>query len=791
MNDKVFKLLEFDIIRGRVADCARSDEARKRILSETPFTDDASVTLIKRNVASITSRITSGNVEPQGWLPAIGDLLPALNIKGTTLNIEEAFAIGNFVREGGALLNWLDDIELNSGAPDCSNIEQEIFRVLDNSGKIRDLPELREIKSRIAAITEELQLISASYVHNENTQRMLQSSIPSQRDGRIVLALKHQFKGRIRGIVHEVSASGQTLFIEPENIVEKNNELIIAQRHFETEIRRILREMTMNIAASNNKLFLFHEHIIFIETLRARAHYSNNTKGVFLFQSDTKPNSIISLKQAWHPLLGSKAVPIDMLITAQILIISGPNTGGKTAALKTVGLFALMNQFGLALPLAEGSALPVFSGVFADIGDNQSLGDSLSTFSAHIGAIASILEAAGAASLILLDELCAGTDPIEGSAIAMAILDSILKKNCFCIVTTHHSALKNYAFSNNCIENASVEFNAVTLSPSYHIVMGLPGESHALDISLHCGLTPEVVNNARNYLNEGYGDISALITGLKEKYLTVDENLQKQASEQKRLLEEQRNADLRELRLRQKEAELKANSLSSLRCLLDESRKTLENLVRELKEGDVTREKTLKVKNFLLNLEKATNYEYVKLETMKEELAKQESAMSNGEIDERIVYTDISIRTGINVLAGAKRLHGLVRRPAKKGFWVVEIGSVSMTFPEKDIIPIKTTQKSAKITTPDIGYKLQIPPISPELNLRGMRLPDAINALQRHIDSALVLGVFEFSVIHGKGDGILQHGIHDYLKARDIVADYHFSHPELGGFGRTEVILKQ
>ncbi|MDR0409005.1 MAG: Smr/MutS family protein, partial [Spirochaetaceae bacterium] len=751
------------------------------------------INLIKRNVGFISARIKSGDVESQGRLPDIGDLLPLLNVAGAAFGLEEAFAVGSFVREGRAVLRWLNNPELCASADNGSVIEQiehEVFRVLDNSGKVRDLPELREIESRIAVITKELQHLSLSYANNEGTRRMLQSGVPSQRDGRIVIALKHQFKGRIRGIVHEVSSSGQTLFIEPDDIVEKNNELIIARQIFDAELRRILREMTMNIAANKEQLFSFHEHVIFIETLRARAHYSNDTKGVLLLQDEGAQDNDIILKQARHPLLGSKVVPIDMLMTKRVLVISGPNTGGKTAALKTVGLFALMNQFGLALPLAEGSVLPVFSGVFADIGDGQSLEYSLSTFSAHIGAIASILKNASASALILLDELCAGTDPAEGGAIAMAILDKVLEENCFCIVTTHHGALKNYAFSNNRVENASMEFDPVTLRPSYRIVMGLPGESKGIETALHCGLPAEIINNARNYLKEERGDVSALIAGLKEKHKAAEENLREIASERKYISEKRHSVDLYDLRLRQKEAELKTNLLCDLRCLLDESRKTLENLVRELKEREITRNETLKVKDFLLKLEKATRHEYAELEAMKNDITEQEKAIVNDEADATIV-SDGVIKPGVNVLAGTKKLHGLVRRPVKKGVWMVEVGTVSMTFPENDLIPVQTMQQSQNATPAHIDYVFQARAIAPELNIRGMRLHDAIDVLRQYIDTSLTSGLREFAVIHGKGDGILKQGVHDYLKTCDIVECYHVSRPELGGFGRTEVTLKQ
>lgn len=791
MDEKTIELLEFDLIRERVADCAHSGEARERILREKPFTDRDKVAITKQAAAAIVSRITGGDVEPQGQLPSIGVLLPVLNVEGAALGVEDAFAIGSFVREGGALLRWMGDMEAAAGTPDCSAVEREVFRVLDRNGELRDLPELRKIRERIAAINRELQALSASYTNNENLRCMLQSDLPSQRDGRLVIALKHQFKGKVRGIIHEVSASGQTLFIEPENIVEKNNELTIEQRRFDAEVRRILRDLTAKIAAEKETLALFHERIIFIETLRARAHYSNSTGGVFLPPDDAPSGGgqprMITLKQARHPLLGVKAVPINMLMTACILVISGPNTGGKTVALKTVGLFVLMNQFGLALPLAEGSALPVFESVFADIGDDQSLEKSLSTFSAHISAIASILKNAGGTSLVLLDELCAGTDPAEGGAIAMAILDSILEKNCFCIVTTHHGALKNYAFSNSRVENASVEFDPATLSPVYRIVMGLPGESRALDISRHYGLSAGLVDRARSYLDEGRGDVSALIAGLKEKYRVAEDGLRELALEKRRLLEERREADLRELRLRQKEAQLRDGSVDKLRRLLDESRKTLENLVREVREGEISREKTLRVKDFLLELDRAVDSESENVKAIKAELSEREKANTGDEA----APPDTEIHPGLTVLAGDKKLRGKVRRPAKKGFWVVEIGAVSMTFPEKELVAESPPQNVGKPASVSIDYGLPAGAITPELNVRGMRLADAIDALQRHIDSALVLGLKEISIIHGKGDGILQRGIHDYLKGQSAVADYRFSHPDLGGFGRTEVVLNQ
>jgi DNA mismatch repair protein MutS2 len=508
--------------------------------------------------------------------------------------------------------------------PDCSIISREVFRILERDGALRDLPELRAIQRRIKSLSKELELAVARYITTEEGRRMLQNTVPSQRDGRLVLAVKANFRGRIRGIVHEVSATGQTLFIEPEDVVEKNNDILIEQRRLDAEIRRLFRELTAKIAGHRQDLALFHEHILYLETLRARARYGIATKGHFALDG----NSVI-LKQARHPLLGAKAVPIDFEMNDAIrtVIITGPNTGGKTVALKTLGLFALMNQSGLAIPAEEGSVLPVFDGVYADIGDEQSLSQSLSTFSAHMTNIAGILSVATSRSLLLLDELGSGTDPEEGSAIAMAVLDYCIEKECRLVTTTHHGILKNYGYARQGVENASVDFDSRTLSPTYRIVMGVPGESRAVDIAGRNGIPEGILRNARTYLAEERTDVSVLIRGLKEKHRELDEANEQHKTEELRLREERRRTDLKELRLRQKELEVKTGGMGKFRELLRESRKTLENLVREVKEGELTREKTLRVKAFLGDLEAAVNAENAALDAEEEALRDAEQRL--------------------------------------------------------------------------------------------------------------------------------------------------------------------
>ncbi|MDR3335890.1 MAG: endonuclease MutS2 [Treponema sp.] len=796
MNDKTLGLLEFDAIRTAVASCALSEEASRRIAESLPFTEISAVEELKSLVSFFLFRINSGDEEPRGSIPDISEVLPRLGLEGVSLEQDEVYALGIFVNRGEALKAWLgaglrsdtnDSITVLSGmladCPNCEDISREIFRVLDRDGNLRDLPEFREIKRRIRGLNADLERIAAGYSGNDDFRRMLQSPLPSQRDGRMVLALKANFRGRIRGIVHEVSATGQTLFVEPEEVVEKNNDIIIEQRRLDAEIRRVLRELTLRVAERREELALFHERVVYLETLRARARYSRD-------RHFAKEGPLVLLG-ARHPLLGSHGVPIDFAgdRRKRTVIITGPNTGGKTVALKTIGLFALMNQFGLALPALEDTSLPVFDGVYADIGDEQSLLQSLSTFSAHMTNIASIASSATSQSLALLDELGSGTDPEEGSAIAMAILDCLHDKGCSVIVTTHHGVLKNYGYTRSGVENASVEFDKETLSPTYRIVMGVPGESRAVDIAARNGLDSTIIETAKRYLENQGSDVSALITELKKKNQDLDALRQEAAAEKRRLGEERRRADLRELRLRQKEQELREGGLGRFRLLVAESRKKLENLVREVREGELSREKTLKVKEFLSELEEDAVREETLLEGEEKLLKKIQADTGDGAPDGAGKGDSVPIRPGIEVTAGPFKRRGTVLR-RDKGGWVVEIGSLRMTVDERELIPVPPSGMPQKpfIETAELSDAVRP---QAELSLRGMRLEEALETLRKQIDAAVLAGLHEFSVVHGKGEGILQKGVHEFLKGQKEVADYYFSRPELGGFGRTEVILKR
>jgi DNA mismatch repair protein MutS2 len=797
LTQKTIKLLEFDAILERLARCSMSEEAAAMIRDEKPLDDSAAVIQTKKAVQAIIFRINEGEADPRRYLPSIGFLLPRLDVEGIVLETDEACAIGLFCERGGELKEWLLPhpvfAEMLGDMPDCSSVADAVFRVMDREGKLRDLPELRAIRRRIQSLNADLETAVSRYIAGEDVRRMLQSGLPSQRDGRTVLAVKANFRGRIRGIVHEVSSSGQTVFIEPENVVEKNNEILIEQRNLDAEIRKIMRDVTKAISEHSDALKAFRLMLLSVEVLMAKARYSMDTGGYFSPDEESgEKAAALVLAQARHPLLHN-AVPIDLSMDSGTLalIITGPNTGGKTVALKTAGLFAMMNQIGLALPASQNTVLPIFDGVYADIGDEQSIGQSLSTFSAHITNIANIVSHSTANSLVLLDELGSGTDPQEGSAIAMAILDRLIEQNARLIITTHHSILKNYGYSRQAVENASVEFDSRTLSPTYRIITGIPGESRALEIAERNGLPQDIVIQARNYLDSGHSDVSALISGLKEKHRELDTLAEKAKSEDLRLMDERRKADLKELRLRQKEAELKAGLAGKLRLLLDESRKTLENLVREVKEGELTREKTLKVKEFLGDLARTVEAENTALEEEEQAIAEKRRQAETTEVQ---AAAAAEFSPGTEVFAGTSRRRGVLVRLDKKtaagNTWIVEVGSLKISFPERDltIAPPSPPPSKPHITAVNLSSSSDL---HPELNLCGMRMDEALESLRRQIDAALLHGLKEFAVVHGKGDGILQKGVHQWLKQEPAVADYFFSRPEMGGFGRTEVILKE
>lgn len=838
-NDHGSRLLEFSRIREDVAGYCLSEEGRDAVLSELPRSVPSEVKAIKSSVSSLIALFQTGVEPPQVSFPPVGLAQRRLTKAGSSLELEELYALGLWSESFATFCAFLaktrdfaaapgsgEDLQarpplgsataegegqggaedpellwseapgpllesLLSRQPELSEICRIVFRILNKDGTLRDLPELKAARERIARAHRDISLLTESFFKNPETRSMLQSDAPTIRDGRTVLALRANYRSRIRGIVHEVSSTGQTVFLEPDELVQKNNELVQEEARYLQEVNRILREATERLMGHAEALGLARRLMKGLDGVYARARHCR-LSGHFLARDLA---SGFELKTARHPLLGRKAVPIDVVLPegTKTLIVTGPNTGGKTVTLKTIGLLAMMNQFGLGIPAALESGLAVFDEVFADIGDEQSIDQSLSTFSGHMRVIGGIVNEAGPRSLVLLDELGSGTDPEEGCAVAMGLLDWFIGRGCLTVLTTHHGILKNYGYTRPGCLNASMDFDAASLQPTYRVLMGVPGESRALDVASQNGLRREVIEGARKYLAEERADVSELIRGLTEKHRHIEDLEEESLSRLRGAREEQRKADLSRLKLRQKELELREQGVGELKRLLGESRRTLENLVRDLREGELSPEKTRTVKDFLAQLAQEAEAREGDLETFREETLTERRGFDDlGKAKAARAEKPGPIAEGQAVFIGSARKRGIVLRPGRKGQWVVETGSLRLTVSESELEPDGTdfdTKPQVAVELAPRGEDGRSRAVF-ELDLRGKRLVEALDAVEKQIDAASLQGLGLFSLIHGTGEGILGPGIQGFLKNHPGVAEYHFARPEEGGYGKTVVRLK-
>lgn len=818
MLTDILEQLDYFRIRQTIAGHCMTNEGKAKLNKRLPYVDINLINARKQEAAEWVSYLSAGRENPIIPFDDVQQLFHIISVDGAVLELEQIYNLGKFCqcainikkylssdgekdfeRRGKFKLNLSALNSLSEKLPDLHSPEEMIFRIIDNDGSLRDLPELRTIRLSIQRIRKDIESLMKSYTSNQNLKDVLQSDVPVLRGDRQVLAVKSNARSKISGIVHELSQSGQTAYIEPDDIVRKNNELLQEEFRLQQEIRRILGELTKQLSEFKGSFEFAHRIILKLDCALAVARWCGETSGTF---ATTENNNRIVLKKARHPLLGKSAVPIDVefLEGCKILVITGPNTGGKTVTLKTIALFALLNQSGFSVPASEGTQLPVFDNIFADIGDGQSLDQSLSTFSAHMKNIAIALKNATDKTLVLLDELGSGTDPQEGGAIAMAVLDELLNKGSYGLVTTHHGILKNYAYTHPSCTNASVEFNPDTLSPTYKILMGIPGESHALDIAIKSGLPKNIISNAKNYLVSERSDVSALIKGLTEKHQELNALEADAVKKEKYIADKWRKVDLKDLQLRQKEMELRQQGYRRSQTFIDENRAMLENLVRQLREGEITREKTLKVKDTIAKLDAAVS---------EERRAMEQEALKIEEFQAQVENISMpKLKTGDVVFVGKLKRQGILLEQEKKGFWSVQFGSLKMSVKETDIqLAPENSQKSSMnisvemVSDEDnlvLGQKdsrvsfnnLSDKPVF-ELRLLGMRFDDAMRALERQLDLCVLNRFYNFSVIHGKGTGALQDGVHNMLKAYPAVDTFYFASPEDGGTGKTYVTLKK
>lgn len=847
MNQKTLQEIDYFRLRDEIAGYCVSAEGREKLLQREPLRKEEEIENLKNLSREWSVYFGAGRANPlSSWEP-VQPLMSIIKARGAALTLEQVHYLGQFVTSASNVKNGVTRAaqeltlplltEQLKQLPDFSDMEKKIFRIITPDGEMRELPEIVNIRKQIASLNAKIRTVMQGFTSDQKLSDVLQSNVPVLRNGRQVLAVKASLQNRIPGIVHEVSQTAQTVYVEPEEAVLCSNELIQKEFELQSVIKKILQELTESLQPSIPVIKQGLPVMLLFDCTQAAARWGQSHECTYALPAGKEPPLLL---KARHPLLGEKAVPIDIRFMQgkRILIITGPNTGGKTVSLKTFALLSMLNQSGFPIPAAEGTRLPVFSNIFADIGDDQSLDQSLSTFSGHMKNIAQAVNAAKSDTLILLDELGSGTDPQEGTAISMAVLDQLIKKQSFVLVTTHQGILKNYGYTNSCCINASVEFDQNTLSPSYHLLMGVPGESHALDIAQKSGLPAEICKAARTYIATEQADVSALIRGLNRKHVELNK-VQKEA--ERLVTESQEKTEKlreRELELRRREANLKKGKQQELNDFLIHSRRQLENLVRTLKEGEITREKTLSVKQYIAKLTEDTMRLDQKIEAEEEKLARDEqkfeaekaaskkhTAASNKKTKKKLSNAEalkyatsiieeqpedtrakkaalqekLTFRPGASVRTTSGTT-GLLVEKTKKDTWQVQFGSIKMSMKQKDLKLVESAagkggaENSLK---PDISIELADDasngiyerPVF-ELRLLGMRSDEAIRALEHQIDLCVLHNFPSFSVIHGKGDGILMQAVSDYLSHCPVVADFSKAPAEDGGAGKTYVTLK-
>ena len=667
---------------------------------------------------------------------------------------------------------------------ECPSAIAEIARCINDRAEVVDgasqnlariRREMREAHQRLMAKLERI-------VSFPSNAAFLQEAFVTQRGGRYVIPLKADFKGRIPGIVHDQSASGATLFIEPLATVELNNRWRELQLEEEREVQRILAELSSLVGEEGEFIKRTVEALAELDLAFAKARYAAEIEGVepklvaFRKVADgLYPGSSIQLIKARHPLIDpAKVVPIDVYLDDDyfILVITGPNTGGKTVSLKTVGLLALMAQCGLAIPAAEGSTISVFSNIYADIGDEQSIEQSLSTFSAHITNVINILGQADERSLVLLDDLGAGTDPGEGSAIARALLSHLLRRRITTFVSTHYPELKIYAHTTPGVENACVEFDLETLSPTYELSIGLPGPSNAFAIARRLGLSPEIVSEARSLVSSESLETESLLAEIKQAH-------QEALAAQEVAGSAQRRAKDLERELRQELADIEKTRHEILSAARDEAQQELEEMragLRKIRAGlemaTVTREWVAQAEDALASLEPKP------VEPIVQPRFAPQEPLSRGDT---VWVAGLQATGEITELSGDEV--------------EVQVGSFRIRAKMGDL---ELRQKAAHPSTglragPEVRERVvSVPRVSSpglELNLRGQTTEEVLPRLDKYLNDAYLAGLPQVRIIHGKGTGTLRRVVHDFVTNHPLVASFRPGDEYEGGEGATVVKL--
>ena len=778
MQEKTLEVLEYGKILDKLAGYARSSLVKEQIHDLRPSTDTYYIKRELEHAASMEKVIRkNGNIDLFG----LYDLSEIVNYirKNGILDPADLIKVLDLLRVSSYLTDYGENIEdplikdIFDRISTNDFLKNEIDRSIINEEEIADNASqtLRNIRRQKQRKENDIRIKLNSYISSSKYEDALQDRVVSVRDGRFVVPVKTNKRSVIGGIVHDKSSSGNTLFIEPAAIVELNNQLRDLEIKEEEEIRKILDRLSRLAQAFDVELLENQKLIARIDFLQAKAKFALENEMSLPIVSDEK---ILDIKEARHPLLAGKVVPIDVKIGGSYttLIITGPNTGGKTVSLKTVGLISAMAQTGLFIPADEGSRVSVFDDIFVDIGDTQSIEMSLSTFSASLTNIVEILKKATAKSLVLLDEIGSGTDPVEGAALAISILNSLTKKEVMTFTTTHYSELKYYAVETPGVMNASVEFDVDTLSPTYKLEIGTPGKSNAFEISKRLGLPVEILKNAKDLIGEDNRNINKILEEIEEDKKEI-ENKNKEIDDYKKEIARIRN-ELKEKSksLSRKEEDIIREAEDKANKILDKANKKSQDMLKEAKKS-----RNANTSDIDRSLNKIrTNYKEARFERQGENLSLKQAKNA----PKTLKVGDMVLIAGLNEEAE------VIEAPDYKGNIKVQMGILKMDSNIKNVTKIKADNQTEKNITKVYNTKKAMH-ISPTLDLRGQRYDEAMRNLDKYLDDAMLAGLSKAKIIHGKGTGALIKGVGEILEGDRRISDFRFGDDKEGGYGVTIV----
>ena len=792
MNKRSIRVLEYNKILEQLEQHAVTAGAKRKVSHLKPYRDISTIEALQQNTRDAFLRLEKHgqvsftgitNVSESLRLLEIDSALSTSELLDIASLLEAAKEVKSYGSIGGSEATFDSLTTLFDSLVPLEDISSEIRRCIISSDEIADdaSGNLRSIRRKITESEANLHNTLNKIIKNSSNRDMLMDALVTTRNGRYCIPVKIEYKNAFPGMVHDRSQTGSTVFIEPMQVVELNNTIQDLHSEEHIEIEKILYDLSRMAAPVREDIRDDYKTLIELDFIFAKAKYA---KAIRATEPIWNNDGIIDLKQAVHPLLDPHtAVPIDISIgdNYNLLIITGPNTGGKTVSLKTLGLLTLMGQSGLHIPALEGSRLSIFDDVFADIGDEQSIELSLSTFSSHMSNIIYIVQHANDKSLVLFDEPGGGTDPAEGASLAIAILNSLKDKGARVMATTHYTELKTYAIGTEGVENASCEFDIKSLKPTYKLRIGIPGSSNAFAIAKRLGMPDEITEAAREGMDENQLNMERIISELEEnekemsklrEELEIETNTAKQLRE--RLSDKEKTLD-------EKKSEILDKARQEAREIIEDAKETADSAIRDynkwLKNPSKADSRTMENRRTALR-NKKDSY------NIKEEKQKKKSSghkSSDFHIGDKVLVLSLNTEGHVIELADSKNL------------LLVEMGILTSRFPADDLLIIEEDKIKAKAepkyryaSTGSTGTAYTF---RPEINLLGKTVDEAIAALEKYLDQALLTHVEQVTIIHGKGTGALKRGITEYLKKQSFVKDFRSGEFGEGDAGVTIVKL--